>query len=175
MALHTENFMKRQYVLLHRRPHKQPWVISWGGAQNFSMWEGWFRISVFPAIWGHIFGRSLVSLVSPLMRQLHMKKLPVVDVALPAIQHHNPRQGIRGALFLFCCFHHTVCPLEADNTSLSLCDFNIHYIIYSSLLLWTIAPWLLLSSRCQIKAGVAHILPASVLNTIIFISKPGTS
>lgn len=131
MALHTENFMKRQYVLLHRRPHKQPWVISWGGAQNFSMWEGWFPISVFPAIWGHIFGRSLVSLVSPLMRQLHMKKLPVVVVALPAIQHHHPRQGIRGALFLFCCFHHTVCPLEADNTFLSVCDFNIHYIIYS--------------------------------------------
>lgn len=175
MALHTENFMKRQSVLLHRKPHKQPWIFFWGGAQNFSMWEGWFPISLFPTIPGHCFGRSLVSLASALVSQLLMKKLPVIGIALPAIQHDNPQQGSRGAWFLFCCLHHTVCPLEAGNTFLSVCDINIHSIIYGSLLLWTIAPWLWLSSRCQINAGVAHVLPASVLDQIGFISKPETS
>lgn len=175
MALHIENFMKRQSVLLHRRCHKQPWIISWGGTQNFSMQEGWFPISLFPTIPGHSFGRTLVSLVSPLMRQLLMKKLPVIGIALPAIQHGNLQHGSRGALFLFCWLHHTVGPLEAGNTLLFGYDVNMHHIIYSSLLLWTIAPWLLLSSRCPINAGVAHILPASVLDHIIFISKPATS
>lgn len=76
-----------------------------------------------------------MSLVSPLMRQLHMKKLSVTGVALPAIQHHNPQQGSRGALFLFSCLHHTVCPLDADNTFLSVYDLIIYHIVYSSLLL----------------------------------------
>lgn len=169
MTLHTENLMKRQSVLLHRKPHKQPWIISWGSGQNFCMWEGWFPISLFPTTPGNFFCRSLVCLASPLMRQLHMKKLPVIGV-LSAVQHRSTQQGSRGALFLFCCLHHTVCPLYADNADLTVYDVSIHHIIYSSLLLWTIAPWLLLSSRCPINAGVAHILPASV-----FISKPVTS
>lgn len=73
------------------------------------------------------FWRSLVSLVSPLMRQLHMKKLSVTGVALPAIQHHNPQQGSRGALFLFSSLHHTVCPLDADNTFLCLWSYYPPY------------------------------------------------
>lgn len=174
MSLHTENFMKKLSVLLHRRPDNPGLFLE--VVHRISSYERVDSPSVsFQQSQDIFFDRSLVSLVSPLMRQLHMKTLPVIGVALPAIRHHNPQQGSRGALFLFCCLHHTVCPLDADNTFLSVYDVIIHHIIYSSLLLWTIAPWLLLSSGCPINTGVAHILPASVLNHTIFMSKRATS
>lgn len=47
-------------------------------------------------------GKSRVFLPSPLMRQLHMKKLPVLGNALPAVQHGISQQGRSRALSLFC-------------------------------------------------------------------------
>lgn len=162
-------------MLLCRRPHKQHWLIPWGGAQKSSVQEGRFPISLSPTIPGFPPGRSPVSLTSPLMRQL--VRIKASHGGHSSTRHPTWYFTARKELCIISFFadYITLCARLRQVIHFYLSRMaSIHRTIYGTLLLWKSAPWLLLNSTCPINVFVPCIIPASVLDYITCVSKPVT-